>query len=766
MKNYAQVLEFPAIQAKLEHHCISHLAKEKAVNLTAFTHMQALQEELQMTEEAMTLDRLLGRLPMSEVDDISLSLKKAEMDGTLTCEELYDIYYVLDNAASLIDYFHSYEGEIVYMRDLVEGIETDRSLMQDIVRCIEPDMHVSDHASDALYTIRRQMISLEQRIRHTMESYLKDFKDDLSLDNLAMRNDRLVLGVKATRKASVKGLVHATSASGSTVFVEPERVVYMNNELSELKSAELEEITRILHRLTRRVKGDVMILRYNQDILSELDFLFAKAALGNEYDSVIPIITSKGDLILKQSRHPLIEKKKVVANDIILDTKIMLITGSNTGGKTVAIKTAGLLSYMALCGMSVPCTEARIPFFDEIFVDVGDEQSIIQSLSTFSSHMERIKTILEQVTERSLVLIDEIGSGTDPSEGSALAQAIIDALLKKGCMAIASTHYGALKTYAASHPLMSVAAVGFDMEQMRPTYKLKLHTAGSSYALEIASSLGLDPQIIADAKRYREESITAEERLMEELKNREIQLEQNEKDLEALMVQNKKDAERLNKRLARIDDEKERILEVARIEANKTLEEAKSMIDLLAEELRSQAVLKDHHVTAAKHALDELKVEKKVEEKVQTHQLAVGDHIRIDAMNREGDIVEIGKNHAITVAMGGLNIKLKDHEVTYLHGKMKEKKTKARTSAKKQKTGHYEINIIGMRYNEAMETVDKFLDDALYLGYPSVRIIHGMGTGALRNGVRKMLDRKSFVKSYSNGGPNEGGLGATIVQFE
>lgn len=765
MKDQYETLEFPEILKMIAARCTFYDAKQKAMAIDLLEDEDDIKEELDRVNEAMDLTRLLGRLPVTPMEDMSLALKKAEMDGTLTCEELWNINSVLKNVRSLHQYFASYEGEIKALRDLVEGLEGDDALSREIERIIEPDMHVSDHASPKLYKIRKSMISMKARIRKSMEGYLKENKDRLSMDSLTTKNNHLVLGVKASYKYDVKGIVHATSNTGQTYFIEPESVVMMNNDYNTLVSEEHDEVMKILHDLTRRVRRSAIHLKYDQEILLDLDLIFAKARFGSDYDCVIPEMGAK-TLSLKQARHPLIDQKKVVANDIILDTPMLMITGSNTGGKTVALKTAGLLSLMGLCALPVPAVKAEIPLYDGIYVDVGDEQSIEASLSTYSSHMKRIIEITKQADANSLVLIDEIGSGTDPQEGAALAKAIISFLLNKGCTLLVSTHYGELKTFGKSRDDITLASVGFDMETMKPTYHLKLHSVGMSYAFEIASSLGLDEQIVKEGLAFKEDSISKEAKLMEKLEKQEKEIALKEEKVDELLVENRKAKEKYEKQLKGAQKEKEHILADAHEQANKILEESKDMVDEVVADLKKQGSLKDHQVIEAKHELDEMKYVKKEKKKVQDHTFVVGDHVRLDKMNREGDVIEVGKNHEVTISLAGLPVKLKDNEITFLHSKTKTKLKKARTHTKTKKTGSYEVNVIGMRYVEAMETVDKFLDDALMLGYPSIRIVHGMGTGALRKGVRQMLDHKSFVKEYRDGGPNEGGLGATLVYFK
>lgn len=759
-------LEFSKILDQVALYAHSSLATKRILDLNAYQDLDELHDEIKRTHEAMDIARILGRLPINAMEDISNAIKLAKTDAILSCEELYAIYHVLDNVAHLKSYFNSYEGDIIALRDYITTLEGDEHLKSEIERCILPDFSIADDASAALLKIRKSMRSLTSSIRKTMESYLKTSGDALSLDNLTSRNDRLVLAVKSDHRSEFKGLVHATSASGQTFYIEPERVVTMNNELNDLRADEQEEIRRILKTLSRYVKRIATSLSYDLELVTVLDFIFAKAEYGNFIDGIMPDVVQKGNLSLHQARHPLIDPEKVIANDIILKQKVLMITGSNTGGKTVTLKTAGLLSLMAEAGLPVSATKASIPFFDEIYVDMGDDQSIAESLSTYSSHVKKQIQYLHLASKHSLVLIDEIGSGTDPQEGSALAKAMIDAFIEKGCTLIITTHYGSLKNYGQAHDDIALASVGFNIETMKPTYKLKLDTIGSSYAFEIAENLGMDEAIIKRALAYQQEDETETERLAKKLATKEAELNEKEDYLTNTLAKAEADKNSYEKKLAGIERQREAALAQAEKASNALLDDAKKMIDEIVKEVREKDNIKDHEVLNAKHMLDDLKHEKKQKVKVQNHTFVVGDHVKIDSMNREGDISEVLKNHQVTVLVSGLAIKLKDTEITFLHPKTKVQKVKSGGRPKMKKTGHYEVNVIGMRYQEAMDTVDKFIDDAIVLGYPSVRIVHGMGTGVLRNGIRKMLKTNKNVKAFRDGGPNEGGLGATVVDLE
>lgn len=769
MKTNFEILEMNEIQNKLYDFCSSSLGKKKIELLNIIDDKEDLDEELKKVDEAMKLISIQGNMPLGGLTDISYLIEKANRDGTLLGEELLKIYSHLCCIQNVKNYIDSCEIKTHYLQELSDGLVNNEYILKEIQRCIMPDGTVGDSASELLNSLRKKIRQTQSQIRYKMDSLVKESKDVLSIDQMTTKNDRLVLPVKSGYRHQFGGLVHAQSSTGQTVYIEPESVMLMNNQVSEYQLEEHEEVNRILYNLSQLVKGNYYHFHFNLEILTEFDFIFAKAQFGYQYHCCIPTIKENGQVLrFIEARHPLIDEKKVVSNNIILDQqRMLLISGSNTGGKTVTLKTTGLLSFMALCGMAIPCLSAEIPLFDNIYVDLGDEQSIEQSLSTFSSHMKKIIDILYQSTNKSLVIFDEIGSGTDPQEGESLAEAILSRLLEKNCMVFASTHYGKLKSFAQEHSGILLASVSFDLDAMKPTYHLKLDSVGQSYAIEIAKMLGLDEDIVLHARRLKEESMSEHEKLIEKLEKKQEQLNIQSMELDNLVSKNKELQQKYEREVSQIEKNKDKILDEAKENANKLVEEAKENIAIVMETLH-QSQLKQHEIIQAKHDLDSLQFHKQEPVLKQNHDLIVGDHVKVIKMNREGDIVEILKNHMIMVSLSGLNVKLHEDEVVFMHPKTKVKKVK-KISVKKntiKKTGTYEINIIGKRYEEAMSIIDKFLDDALVLGYPHVRIVHGMGTGVLRNGVRKMLDKNKHVVSYRDGGPNEGGLGATLVYFE
>ncbi len=769
MKTLYELLEMNEIQNQIKGFCASTLGKNKVDSFQIIRDQEELEEEFIKVDEAMKLIQAQGRVPLGGLSDLSMSLKKANRDGMLLPEELLMVMSHLECVSSVRHYICDSELAVDVLNELASGLVENKSLHDDIQRCVLPDGTISDGASSTLSGIRKRIRSMQLQIRHKMESYVKDAKDYLSIDQMTTKNDRLVLPVKTGYKGHFNGLVHAQSATGQTTYIEPESVVLMNNQLNDLHVEEKAEIERILFELSAKVKENYYHFFFNLQILEELDFIFARGQYGVIHNCCIPTLTCEGgELVLKEARHPLIDEEKVIPNDIAFQNhKMVLITGSNTGGKTVTMKTTGLLSLMALSAIPIPCVKAVIPMFDEIYVDLGDEQSIEQSLSTFSSHMKKIIYILEHASSSSLVLIDEIGSGTDPQEGESIAEAVLNKFLDIGCNIMVSTHYGKLKTFASERNDILLASVSFDLETMRPTYKLKLESVGQSYAIEIAKMLGMSDEIIEQAKAIKESSMSEHEKLLEELQKQKDLLDQKQEELDQIILETRKQHKQYQHQIHQINQQKDKIIKEAHEQSNQLIQEAKEKIDKVVESM-SATSMKPHIVLQAKRDLDDLRYVEKEEIIKQDHVLKVGDHVKLIKMNREGDIVEILKNHMVMVSLSGLNIKVHEDEVSFMHGPSKPQKVK-KTSMKKanvKKTGSYEINIIGKRYEEAMAMVDKFLDDALVLGYPHVRIVHGMGTGVLRKGVRKMLEKNKHVVSYRDGGPNEGGLGATLVYFE
>lgn len=772
MKKTYQTLEFTSILDAVAGHCRSALAKQEIASIQPFLQYQELLQQQRYIQEAMDVLVRFGQVPLGPFEDSTTILEKANKDGTLFGEDFVMIKIQLDIVKEMLHFLEDKEEVGILLKEKIQELVFIESLAKQITRCIDASGVVLDTASSELRSIRRSMQGMEASIRNKIIEMQGTYKEMLSQETVASRNNHLVLPVKAGYKNMVKGIVHAMSASGQTVFIEPENVVQLNSQFIELQAREKQEVQRILFSLSQLVKMEYEVLQENQKGLVILDVLFAKAKYGVSTDAMVPTIEETGRVLsLHQARHPLIDKNEVVSNTITIDQDktMLLISGSNTGGKTVVLKTAGLLSVMALSGLAVPCSEATIPFFDEIYVDLGDEQSIEQSLSTFSSHMKRLVEICKQVSDRSFVLLDEIGSGTDPREGECIAKAIIGYLHTKQALTIVSTHYSGLKQFAKEKEFISIGAVEFDQENMKPTYRLLMGNVGNSYAIEISRRLGLPKEIVDQANFYKEESLSVSDKLLEKLQS-ELETVQKEKDdLDSLMNETNHKLSKYNRLVETLEKQKEQLLQEAKEQANKILEEAKGQVDEVVEELKKTAELKQHIVIDAKRTLDVLKhqEEKTMVSTTKDHDYKLGDIVKILAMNRQGEVLSINKKGIVTVDIGGIKMNLKPQEIEFISKKQKKKQVKSNLRSLKKTTNQsFEINVIGQRYEEAMLLVDKFLDDAIVHNYSMVRIVHGMGTGVLRGGIRKLLDKNKQVVSYRDGGPNEGGLGATLVYFE
>lgn len=767
MKNSFDILEFDLIQKQIKEYCFSAMARQKIDELKPYHDVEDLHLFQNDITQATKMIYAYGRLPIAPFEDISEYLQKADKGGMLFPEDFLVILQVLKNIQEIESYLEN-DIEPGSLYDYMSSLYLPKDLMQDIQRCIDPSGHIYDNASYELQRIRKQIVFIEANMRKKMASLKTQHKDHLSHDVISSRNEHLVLPVNISYKNLIRGISHGQSASGHTIYIEPEEIVMANGQLAQARQDEQIEIQRILSQLTRTVSTYLRVLQEDMNILIDVDEFFAIGMYSKKLDMVMPAVelNHQGISFLK-ARHPLIDQATVVANDIVLNRPqdILLISGSNTGGKTVALKTAGLLSLMAVCGLPVPVKSASLPLFDDIYVDLGDEQSIAQSLSTFSSHMSRLIAITQQVTQRSLVIIDEICSGTDPREGESLAQAILYYLHEKGCLTLASTHYSALKQFAKESDYIKIASVEFDQEKMRPTYRLIEGSVGNSYAIEISRHLGLDESIVHHACQIKDASSSESEKLLEKLQDELAGLDQKKEALELAHKEAFQQKQQYDKLIQQYHKQKEKMIEAAKEEANQYLQQAKEKTDQILKNVQGQ--VKPHVIIQAKKDLDDAKYQKTVKKRQDNHVYQPGDVVKVLSVNREGEVIAVNKKGILTLAMGGLKLNAKISEVEFLHEKAVLKKETSNTRAlRKAATQSFELNIIGLRYEEAMMQVDKFIDNALVNNYSMVRIIHGMGTGALRKGVRKMLDKNKYVKSYRDGGPNEGGLGATLVYFE
>ena len=780
-------LEFYKILEKITEHAVSESGKELCTNLRPYKTIKEAEKALQETDEAVVLYIKYGIVSFSDLSDITGSCKRARNGSVLPIPELLKIGRVLYIARKLHDYLKNHATEGIFA-EYIERIQPNKYFEDKIYAAFPNEEEVADNASSALRDIRRKQLSARNKIRSILDSYIHSSTNQKYLQEniVTIRNDRYVLPVKAEYRQEVSGLVHDTSSSGATLFIEPMSVVSANNELSVLAAEERREIERILSEFSSEAGDFSENIIENFNIATFFDFIFAKAKYADSKRAVKPILNDKGFVNLKQARHPLIDDNKVVPIDISLgkDYTALIITGPNTGGKTVSLKTMGLSCLMAKSGLFITAKEeSTVAFFDNIFADIGDEQSIEQSLSTFSSHMSNIINILKQVTENSLVLLDELGSGTDPAEGAALAIAIIENIQSMGAKLMSTTHYAELKLYAIQTPNVENASCEFDVATLKPTYRLITGIPGKSNAFAIASRLGIDDLIIESAKQHLNNETVKVDTVLADLEVRRLQAEQTTKLAEEKIMQaedyaqkKKREADELKEKTI-IELEKMREKTVRLSERMK--DENRRLIDQL-EDLRKEKDREDFKlkISAAKAEVKEHeeKIDKELgsvvkrEKKPLSRPLVKGDTVKIVSLNKEATVLENPDNKGFVQLQAGIiktKVKVDDLELieepkvkTVLNSTATFKSDRGTRSVKS------EIDLRGMMVLEAESVVDEFLNSCYITGLKSVNIIHGKGTGALRAGIHELLKRHHLVESYRLGTFGEGETGVTVVTLK
>jgi len=778
-------LEYSKIIEKLKAHAATTLGKEKVEKLEPSTELEIVKVLLQQTDEAYAADRLKGAAPFGGVFDISASLHRARIHGTLNAMELMEIATTSRGARRVkkfIAVVHE-EHPIPLLEGFAELISEHRELEEQIFHCIDDQGEVLDQASAQLASVRREIRTGESRIREKLESMIRSSSVQKMLQEsiITLRNDRFVIPVKAEYRSSFGGIVHDQSGSGATMFIEPEVIVSMNNKLRELRVQEVKEIEKILQQLTAQVTDCVEDFLYDQDLLGTIDFTFAKARFAHALKAIRPRMNDRGYMKVVKGRHPLIERDKVVPLDLELGNQYqsIIVTGPNTGGKTVSLKTVGLLSLMAMSGLFVPADEGcQLCVFDAIYADIGDEQSIEQSLSTFSSHMTNIIRILDELTSKSLVLFDELGAGTDPAEGSALAIAILEHIHAKECRLIATTHYTELKAYAYNRKGVINASMEFDVATLSPTYRLLVGVPGRSNAFAIAERLGLAKEIIDHARGEVSEEDIKVEGMIASLEQNRISAESERISAQKLRLEMEQLRRKHEEELAKFEEQKEKLLEKAQIEAKAAVVKARKEAEEVIAELRKLALeesasIKEHKLIEAKRKLDEaipeLQEPKRPAVSGKTQKLSPGDSVKVYSLNSKGHIVEVHQTDA-TVQLGimKMKVKLEDLELIQANTNAPAQPTKQVATLKRSKEDNvrFELDLRGEPLDEAIMEVDRFLDEAFLSGMGQVYIIHGKGTGILRSGIQDFLRRHSHVKTYRNGNYGEGGNGVTVAELK
>lgn len=786
-------LEYNKILDQLTEYAFSADAKSRCQKLRPITDRAQIEQLQQQTSDALSRLFKYGSLSFSGVTDIRDSLKRLEIGGALSAIELLRVCSLLESAKRAKAFARSQDDNDQpddSLTSLFAGIEPLTPLCDEIRRCILSEDEIADDASSTLHSIRRSMRGMNDKIRAQMNSMINNTTTRSYLQDtvITMRDGRYCLPVKAEAKSLVPGMIHDQSSTGSTLFIEPMAVVNLNNEYKELQLREQEEIEVILAGLSNLTASYATQLLADYELLTELDFIFARAAFAQTYNGVAPLFNDDGRIHIRKGRHPLLDPKKVVPIDVRLgeDFRLLIVTGPNTGGKTVSLKTVGLLTLMGQSGLHIPASErSELGIFDEVFADIGDEQSIEQSLSTFSSHMVNIIRILEQVNDRSLVLFDELCAGTDPTEGAALAISILSKLHLYGARIMATTHYSELKVYALSTPGVENACCEFDVATLSPTYRLLIGIPGKSNAFAISEKLGLPSDLITDAKGRISKSEGDFEDLIADLEKSRRTIEREQLEINQYKAEIESLKEKLEQKQERLDSSRNKILREANEQAYNILKEAKDVADETIRNFNKYGKAgapvseMEKERTKLRGKMDKAaqKMSEQKKASVPNHnvpkKLRIGDSVKVISMNLKGTVHSLPNARGdLYVQMGILRSLVNINDLILLEedaapGTKKFQKTSAgKIKMSKSASVSTEINLIGKTTDEAIPLLDKYLDDAYLAHLPSVRIVHGKGTGALRNAVQAHLKRLKYVKSFHLGEFGEGDAGVTIAEFK
>ncbi len=780
-------LEYYKIIDMLCSHATSATGRELCRNLKPSTDLAEIQLAQQQTSDALTRIFQKGSLSFAGTHNLGASFKRLEIGGTLSIEELLRVASLLEVAKRARTYSRSEREDVKpdSLDEFFSAIEPLPSLLGEIRRCILSEDEIADDASAALKNIRRSIKNTNEKIRSQMNDMLNSSRNHLQDAVITMRGGRYCLPVKAEAKSQVPGMIHDQSSTGSTIFIEPMAVVKLNNDLRELHMKEQEEIEVILASLSNLAAESVPYLKSNYEILTKLDFIFAKGSLARQYNGSAPVFNQEHRIRIRKGRHPLLDNRKVVPIDIHLGDEfhLLIVTGPNTGGKTVSLKTVGLFTLMGQAGLHIPANDrSELSVFEDVFADIGDEQSIEQNLSTFSSHMTNIITILKNVSENSLVLFDELCAGTDPTEGAALAISILSKLHSFGVRTMATTHYSELKVFALSTPGVENACCEFSVETLSPTYRLLIGIPGKSNAFAISGKLGLPPEIIEDARSRMTEQDENLEDLISDLETSRITMEKERLEAEQYRQETEALKRRMEEKQERLDSQREKIIRQANEEAHAILREAKEVADQTIKNFhkygQGAATARDMEQERSKlrNKMNSLEKDMSMKQKEPANhkvpkKLRIGDSVKVLSMNLKGTVHTLPNDKGdLYVQMGILRSLVNIRDLVLLEEPSpfsNKKKSTGTGKIKMSKSASVstEINLIGKTTDEAIALLDKYLDDAYLAHMPSVRIVHGKGTGALRKAVHGHLKRLKYVKSFRLGEFGEGDSGVTIAEF-
>jgi len=774
-----RVLEFHKIIEQLTAQSETSLGKELSAKLKPSSDIDEVIQMQKETDEAAQIVRLNKAIPLGGIVDIRPSLKRSLIGGVLSAAECLDVANTIYGSRQVKDFIEELEENFPILRGLTERIISLRELEQFIKMRIDDHGHIMDSASDKLRGIRSSIRSLENKIREKLENYTRSNSNMLSDSIVTIRNDRYVLPVKQEYRSAIGGIVHDQSSSGQTLFMEPRAIVDLNNQLHEATIKESQEIERILTEISAKIAADEAVLQENIAVLARIDFIHARAKIGKQMKAAMPAINDKGIIKMKQARHPLIPKDEVVPNDIEIGESFtsIVITGPNTGGKTVTLKMVGLCTLMAQAGLHIPAQDGcELAVFKDVFADIGDEQSIEQNLSTFSSHITNIVDIMKQVDHESLVLFDELGSGTDPQEGAALAMSILDEVVSRDARVIATTHYPELKAYGYNRDHVVNASVEFDVETLEPTYRLLIGVPGRSNAFEISGRLGLDQAIIDQAKGLIGTDTKTVDNMIASLEESQIAAEKDYKEAHEVLLEAQQLRDEIKKQWMQFEEKREALYKKAEEKAEKAVTKAREEAEIIVNEIRNMKTdvnLKEHEWIEAKKMLEEAKPEltkkqkKRPEVPAKDKQvLKPGDEVKLLTMNQKGEVLEKVSENEYLVQVGIMKVKMKRNDLQRIG---KTKKTDTTPIATIKGSSYHvkpELDLRGERFEDALLRLEKYIDDALLAGYPKVSIIHGKGTGALRKGVQEFAKKHPSIASSRSGSSGEGGSGVTIIDFK
>lgn len=789
MKNkILETMEFHKVVNQLAAYAASETGKATSLNLQPTADKEEIVRLQDETEDGVRLLRMKGGLPIAPFQNIRPHLKRLSIGASLNGQEIAQIGKILQLTQEVTDFFEELEVEEVELKRLFDTVSQFvplNNLMKQIKQTVDVDGHVQDHASPQLRGIRAGIKQGESRIREKLDSLIRGKSAKYLTDAIiTIRNDRFVIPVKQENRSQFGGVVHDQSATGQTLFIEPQSVVEQNNRLRQLQIEERQEIERILAELSNAIAPHADELQQNTELLTQIDVVHAKAKYARDLKATRPRISEENDVKLFQARHPLIDPEEVVANDLFIgnEYQAVIVTGPNTGGKTVVLKTLGLLQLMGQSGLQLPVEEeSRMGIFSGVYADIGDEQSIEQSLSTFSSHMTNIVSILEEMDENSLILLDELGAGTDPQEGAALAIAILDKIGAVGSTVMITSHYPELKAYGYNRPKTINASMEFDIDTLSPTYRLMIGVPGRSNAFEIARRLGMAEDVIESAKNLMSGESQSVDEMIQDLENKRKMAEMEYQEMRDSLQEASALQRELKQAVQDFWNERDELLENARKKADEKVQKAQKDAEKIIADLRNKQMeagsssgVKEHELIDARTRLSNMRSEeeenlaknKVLKREKKKKEFKPGDDVVVVSFGQKGTLIEKTGNKQWQVQMGSLKMKLNESDLAPTEQE-KEPEPKVQT-IRPRSSAHVspELDLRGERYEEAMSSLDHYIDAALLANYPKVTIIHGVGTGALRQGVQDFLKRHSSVQKHEFAPANQGGTGATIVTFK